>query len=115
MELSIIDQYFEKQPAQNQAVLLFLRQYLLELSDEMTEHWKYGTPFYYYKSKPFCYFHHSKKTGHPYMGLVRAKELVHPSVERGNRKKMQIFEVDPTKDLPLDDLQEVMSFLIEQY
>ena len=115
MELSIIEQYFDKQPEQNQAVLLFLRQYILEWSTEMTEHWKYGTPFYYYKSKPFCYFHHSKKTGFPYIGLVRAAKLVHPAVERGNRKKMQIFEVDPSKDLALEDLEEVMRFLTEQY
>ncbi len=104
MELNLIDQYFINQPQQNQEVLIFLRQFILNNDSQFSEHWKYGTPFYYFKNKPFCYFHHNKKNGHPYIGLVRAMDFEHPLLERGNRKKMQVLELDPKKDLPLEDL-----------
>lgn len=115
MELSVVDQYFIKQSENNQEVLIFLRKFILNHDMEFSEHWKYGMPFYYYRNKPFCYFHRNKKNGNPYMGLVRAKDIKHPLLERGNRKKMQILELDPMEDLPIDALREIFMYLKSLY
>ena len=111
MDINVIDQYFLTQPIANQEVLLTLRDFILKQDSQFSEHWKYKLPFYYFKGKPFCYFHYNKRNGNPYIGLVRALNVQHPLLEQGNRKKMKVLEIDPTQDIPLDSILEIFEDL----
>lgn len=115
MDTNPIENFFIKATSPNKEVYLALRYFIMENDSEFTEHYKYGTPFYYYKNKPFAYFHHNKKNGFPYLGVVKGNEIDHYLLFQGNRKKMKVLELDPNQDLPVDGIQEVFTLLKQRY
>jgi len=84
-----------------------LREIILKFDTQVTEHWKYKVPFYYYKGKPFCYLWQDNKTQQPYIGIVKGHLIDHPNLTKGNRKKMKVFMIEPEKDIPIEDIYEV--------
>jgi len=64
--LNPLDNYFEQKDEPIKSCLQRLRSVLLAYAD-VTEHWKYGMPFYYFKGKMFCYLWIHKKLLQPYM------------------------------------------------
>ncbi|REE00135.1 hypothetical protein C7460_10674 [Marinoscillum furvescens DSM 4134] len=52
---------------------------------------------------------HDKKTQQPYLLLVDGQQLNHPLLERGNRARMKIFNINPTEDLPVDSLAQILN------
>lgn len=52
--LNAIDNYFLSKDEPIKSCLLFLRDYILNFDKNITEAWKYGMPFYWYKGKMFC-------------------------------------------------------------
>jgi hypothetical protein len=115
MEVNVIDQFFLNFEEPYRSCYLSLREIVLNSDDNITEHWKYSVPFYYYKGKPFCYFWKDKKTDEPYIGMVRANGIEHPSLFQGSRKKMKIMKINPELDIPLTTLNEVLEELKTQY
>ena len=115
MEVNVIDQFFLKFEEPYRSCYLSLREIILSFDEDITEHWKYSVPFYYYKKKPYCYLYKDKKTGEPYIGMVRANNIIHPSLYQGTRKKMKIMRIDPEKDIPISDLNEILEALRQQY
>ncbi|MGB0391162.1 MAG: DUF1801 domain-containing protein [Salibacteraceae bacterium] len=115
MEANPIENFFIKAKTPNKEVYLALRYFILNNDPFFTEHWKYGTPFYYYKNKPFAYFHHNKINGFPYLGIARGNQIEHHLLFKGNRKKMKVLEINPMKDLPMDEIKEVIDRLKKLY
>ncbi|MCF6352841.1 MAG: DUF1801 domain-containing protein [Cyclobacteriaceae bacterium] len=68
-----------------------LRAHILAFDPQIIEAWKYRLPFFLYKKKMFCYFWADKKTGLPYIGIVEGRNIDHPMLEQGNRKRMKII------------------------
>lgn len=113
--LSDLNRFFLEQEEPNNSCFLALRKLILQFHPQITEHWKYKLPFYYYKGKPFCYLWKDKNSSHPYIGIVKGKLIDHPALMQGNRKKMKVFLIDPNEDLPLKEIDTVFKKAIKFY
>ncbi|MBA3680645.1 MAG: DUF1801 domain-containing protein [Bacteroidetes bacterium] len=67
-----IDNYFFSLPEPYQSCLLFLRDFILNYSDNITESRKFNTPFYYYNKKWLSYISYHPKTKVIYIAIVKA-------------------------------------------
>jgi hypothetical protein len=113
--LSPINQFFEQQQEPFKSCFAFLRGYILKQSPHITEEWKYGLPFYYYKGKMFCYLWTHKKHKQPYIGIVKGAQISHPNLLQEKRKTMKILLVDPTIDIPLKTLNMIFKEMLGLY
>jgi hypothetical protein len=102
------DKFYFKQEDPYKSCLLALKDIILTLDENITPEWKYGLPFFYYKKKMFCYFWKDKKTQEPYIGVCLGKEIEHPLLEIGNRKRMKIFRVNPNEDIDIKSIKEIL-------
>lgn len=105
--ISDLDNFFLKQEEPSKSCLLFLRTYILSKSEDVTEHWKYGLPFYYFKGKMWCYLWQHKKHKMPYIGFVDGNKLDHKDLLQEKRARMKILLIDPDKDIPLSKLNSI--------
>ena len=112
--LSDLDQFFLDQPEPNKSCFMALRQAILNFKPQLTEHWKYKLPFYYFNGKPFCYLWQDKTT-QPYIGIVKGKLINNPMLLQGNRKKMKVFMIDLNKDLPFNEIYAVFEEAVKHY
>ena len=103
-----VDQFYLNKKEPVKSCLQALRSIILSYSNDITEHWKYGLPFFYFKNKPFAYLWIDKKTLHPYIGVVKGIFIDHPSLDQGNRKKMKVMNIDPNADIPVEVIYEVL-------
>jgi hypothetical protein len=115
METNHIDHFFLKQEEPQKGCFLALRSLILNWDTQISEHWKYKLPFYYYQGKPFCYLWRDKKSLDPYIGLVRAGDIEHPSLFKGDRKKMKVMSIDPNHDIPVETMYEIFEELRTKY
>ncbi len=81
----------------------------------MTESLKYGMPFFSLKEKMFAYFWFDKKTKHPYIGFSEGYRMEHVQLIAGNRKRIKVYLVDPTKDIVMGELTEILNLAIALY
>ena len=105
--LNALDNFFLSQQEPTNGCLLFLREYILSKSEDVTEHWKYGLPFYYYQGKMWCYLWIHKKHKMPYIGFVDGDKMTHPDLIQEKRARMKIYLIDPTKDIAIKKLNAV--------
>ena len=110
-----IDQYFLQKEEPVGSCLQFLRGYILKLDTNLTEEWKYGMPFYCYKGKMCCYLWVHKKHQQPYLGIVEGKSVHHPDLITEKRAKMKILLLDPSKDLPMDTIDQILTKVLASY
>jgi hypothetical protein len=110
-----IDNYFLEKEEPVKGCLLFLRDYILQQDVHLTEAWKYGMPFYCYKGKMCCYLWVHKKYQQPYLGIVEGKRIHHPDLLAEKRAKMKILLLDPSKDLPIDTIDEILTEVLASY
>ena len=103
-----LDQYYLSKEEPAKSCLQALRDYILNVNSSITEAWKYRMPFFCVNGKMFCYLWVDKKTGLPYIGFVEGRNIGHPLLEQGSRKRMRILRIDPTKDLPIETISEIM-------
>ncbi len=115
MSLRDIDNYFLQKEEPVKGCLLFLREYILNYDKNITEAWKYRMPFYCYKGKMFCYLWTHKKNGSPYIGIVEGKKIEHPALIIEDRARMKIMLLDPTADLPMDTIDNILKIAIGLY
>ncbi len=107
MILSDIDNYYLQKEEPIKSCLMALREYILNYDSKMTEAWKYKMPFFCYKGKIFCYLRIDKKTLQPYIGIVEGGKINHPKLIQGNRSRMKILMIDPSKDLPITTIDDI--------
>ncbi|MCB9045489.1 MAG: DUF1801 domain-containing protein [Chitinophagales bacterium] len=110
-----IDNYFLQLEEPYKSTMLFLRSYILSLSDKITEEWRYRMPVYYYKGKMFCYIRVHKKYKEPYIGVVEGGKIEHPNLLKEDRARMKIFLIDPSEDIPVDTIKEVLEIAMTFY
>ncbi len=104
-----IDNYFLQHDEPAKSCLQFLREYILKQDQLITEEWKYGMPFYCYKGKMFCYLWKHKKNHQPYIGIVDGKLMDDPELILEKRSRMKILLIDPTADLPVQKVHDVIN------
>lgn len=107
-----LENYYWQKPEPTRGCLLALREYILKRHPALKDAWKYRMPHFVYHDKMCCYLWTDKKTGHPYIGFAKGKHLEHPGLIKDDRKYVKIFPVDPEKDLPIDDLDNLFGQLL---
>ncbi|WP_192823436.1 DUF1801 domain-containing protein [Rufibacter sp. LB8] len=106
--LKAIDAYFLALEEPTRGCLQFLRAYLLAQDSQITEAFKHGVPFFYYKGKSFCYFWWHKKRQQPYIGFIRGAHLHNPLLLQEKRTQIKILLLNPEEDLPMDSIEELL-------
>ncbi|WP_281612881.1 DUF1801 domain-containing protein [Flammeovirga sp. SubArs3] len=106
------DTFYLKQEEPNKSCFLTLRTIILKSEETIEETVKYGMPCFCIKGKPVFYLWFDKKTTEPYILFVDGLLLDHPLLESGSRKKMKVLTIDPTKDLPLHTINELLNMAI---
>lgn len=110
-----LDNFYLEQPEPNRSFMLGLRAVFLNYDPRISEEWKYRLPFFYFKGKPFCYIWKDKKTQEPYIGIVKADKFDHPLLVKGDRKKMKALYFKPTKDIPIELIDEIFQLAMRYY
>ncbi len=108
-----IENYYFKQDEPAKSTLLALREIICSFDADITHEWKYKMPFFCFHGKMLCYLWVDKRSKGPYLGFVDGYKLDHPLLEQGNRSRMKILRIDPSKDLPMEDLSELLQKSLE--
>ena len=109
------NEYFLSLPEPEQSCLLYMRQFLLESSPQITETWKFNTPFYYYKGHWFCYLIYQPKNKKIYLSFVQGYRLNHPKLVSEGRKQMKVYYVKADQDIALKELKQIMRSAMALY
>jgi hypothetical protein len=113
--ISELEAFYLGKEEPNRGCLLALRKLILKKNASISETRKYGMPCFCYGKKAFCYLWTDKKTLEPYILFVEGKLLEHPDLESGTRSRMKIFKVDPTIDLPIDTINNLLNLALAIY
>jgi hypothetical protein len=105
--LNPLNNYFEQKDEPIKSCLQYLRSLLTTYAD-VTEHWKYGMPFYYHKGKMFCYFWIHKKLHQPYIGLVDGHKINHEDLLQEKRARMKILLINHLEDIPEEKIKSIL-------
>lgn len=109
-----IEDYYLKREEPLRSCLLALRDIIISLDGtNISEEWKYGMPFFYYKGKMFCYFWFHKKYLKPYIGIMEGASVHHPELLQEKRARVKILLIDPGKDLDMETIQSVLQQLLD--
>lgn len=95
--------------------LLSMQSVVLAMDGHISETLKWGLPCFMYKNKMFCFFHVDKTTDEPYILFQEGDLLEHPALEKGDRKKMKIYRIDPNKDLPIETIHLLINKALSLY
>lgn len=104
-----LNNYFLNLPEAEQQCFLYLRDYLKNFNQEITEHLKFNVPFYYYKNKWLCYFTYQPKTKQSYIGFVDGKFLKHKKLEFKGRTLIKQYNIIANEDLRLKELDAILT------
>ena len=110
-----IDSFYLNKEEPHRSCLVSLRNIILSQDQDVTETRKYGMPCFCYRTKMFCYLWTDKKSGEPYILMVEGKHLNHPGLETGNRSRMKIFRINPTKDIPVKSIEILLNKALDLY
>ncbi len=105
--LNPLDHYFGQKDEAFKGCLQYLRSRLRGLED-VTEHWKYGIPFYYHKGKMFAYLWVHKKLHQPYIGFVDGSKIENIDLLQEKRACMKILLINPFEDLPEEKIKGIL-------
>lgn len=101
--------FYESQPEPQQGCFLALRNILLRKDERIHETVKYGMPCFCLEKKALFYLWKDKKTQEPYILFTEGGRMNHPALEQGDRARMKILRVDPTDDIPIKLLDDLVS------
>jgi len=110
-----LDEFYANLQEPQQGCFLAMRDFVLKFHSDIRADWKWGFPFFSFRGKMFCYFWKEKKTGEPYIGFQKSKNIEHLKLEIGNRKLLKIYRIDPNKDLPIEEMEEIFGLVLEQH
>jgi len=107
--------YYLNNKEPNKSCLLTLRSIILDQDTDITETTKWGMPCFCYKKKMFCYLWTDKKKDTPYLLMVEGKHLNHPALKQGDRKRMKVLNINPTSDLPIKTIEDILQKALDVY
>ncbi len=110
-----IDNYFYSLIEPYKSCLLFLRRFILDHSDKITESRKFNTPFYYYNKKWLAFISYDPKTEIIYIAFVNGYLIDHPKLVSEGRKKQKIIYIDPEKDIDVKNLKAILDKACKLY
>lgn len=108
-----LENYYLSHPEPIQGCLLALRRIILNADNQITETRKYQVPFYYYKGKKLTFLWVNRKK--LLLGFITDK-TIYPVVAGSRRKdEMEMIQIDPNKDLPVEMILEHLHRLMKLY
>lgn len=110
-----LDNYYLTKNEPNKSCLLALRSIICKQDKDISETRKWGMPCFCYRNKMFCYLWTDKNTDEPYILFVEGKHLNHPKLEEGNRSRMKILSINPSKDLPIKTIETLLQEALDLY
>lgn len=113
--MTALENFYLKQPEPIRSCYLALRTLILNQDSNITNEWKYGSSFFYYKGKMFCYLWYHKKYEKPYLSFVEGNRFDEPFLLQEKRSRMKIMLLDPIQDLPLADLNYMLEKALNLY
>ncbi len=108
-----IDNYYLQKEEPYRSCLQYLRSYILIKDPAITEQWRYGMPFYFYKGRRICYLWIHKKLRQPYLGIVDGDKVQHPDLLAEKRTRMKILLVDPNKNIPEQKINIILKAVLD--
>lgn len=105
--LNPLDDFFEQKDEPIKSCLQYLR-LLLTGYENVTEHWKYGMPFYYYKGKMLSCLWIHRKYHQPYIGLVDGNKIDHKDLLQEKRARMKILLINHLEDIPEEKIKNIL-------
>jgi predicted RNA binding protein YcfA (HicA-like mRNA interferase family) len=113
--LNELDNFYFQQEEPLKGCLLALREIILEHDSEITEAWKYNTPFFCFRKKNICYLWMRKKNREPYIGFVKGRYLEHPKLVHENRSQVKTLAINPHKDIPVGTVNAILKAALRLY
>jgi hypothetical protein len=113
--LNPIDNWYLQKEEPYRSCFQFMRQHILQRSPGISETWKYGMPFFYYKGKMLCYLWIHKKYKQPYLGIVEGNKIDHPDLLQEKRARIKILLLDPEKDIPVRKINGIFKQVLALY
>ena len=110
-----VDEFYLQQEEPIKSYLLALREIILHQDKEISNHLKYGMPFFCYKGKMFCYLWIHKKYKQPYLGIVEGNRFNNPELIIEKRSRMKIMLLDPKKKVPIKIIDDILKKAINFY
>lgn len=110
-----IDNYFYSLNEPHKSCLLFLRKFILDHSDKITESRKFNTPFYYFNKKWLAFISYHPKTKVIYIAFVNGYLIDHPKLVSEGRKKQKVIYIDPEKDVDVKSLKTILKEVCKLY
>ena len=110
-----LDNFYLNQQEPNRSCFLALRDIILGYHPQITADFKYGLPFFMFKSKMFCYLWKDKKTNQPYISIAAGNKIEHPALFQGDRKRFKLLFIDPEEDIPIQLIREIFDLAREFY
>lgn len=109
------DEFYLQQKEPVRSCFMALRSIILSQHKNINATVKYGMPFFCYDKKMFCYLWFHKKHKLPYIGIVEGKKIHHPDLLVEKRSRMKILLIDPSKDLPINKIENILKQSISLY
>ena len=113
--LTELESFFRLKPEPQQSCLYFLRSIITNCHPEIRETYKWRLPYYTLKGKTFCYLWIDKTNDFPYVCFTRGAEMAHPELEKGERKKMKAYYIDPYQDIDVKTLSDILNEAMALY
>ena len=110
-----LENFYLKQPEPVRSCYLALRDLILAQDINITNEWKYGSSFFYYKGKMFCYLWFHKKYKQPYISFVEGNRFDEPFLIQENRARMKIMLLNPNEDLPIANIKSILNKALGLY
>jgi hypothetical protein len=111
--LSHPDNFFNSLSEPHKSCLLFLRGFIIGHSPQITESWKFNTPFYYYNKKWLGFLSYHPKTKEIYISFTDGYKINHTSLVSEGRKQAKIFRVKAEEDIDITSLKEVLELAVK--
>jgi predicted RNA binding protein YcfA (HicA-like mRNA interferase family) len=113
--LNELDKFYIQQEEPLRGCFLALREIILRHDSEITEAWKYSTPFFCFRKKNVCYLWIRKKSREPYIGFIEGRRIEHPKLIHENRTQVKILVINPNKDIPVGTINSILKAAIQLY
>lgn len=107
-----LDNFFLSLPEAEQSVLIYLRKHILNFNANYTEHYKFNTPFYYYKGKWNCYLYYNKKLKQTYIGFMHGYLMNHKKLMTEGRTQIKVYYIDCKKDIDIKTITTLLELSI---
>ncbi len=110
-----LQNYYLRKAEPIQSCLIALKSIILEQDKNITEAFKWALPCFLYKNKMFCFISVDSKTNDPYLLFVEGNYLEHPGLDQGDRKRMKVFRVNASDDLPVKTIKLLVNNALDLY